>query len=97
MSAAQSLSMADLEAQVAQLREANARLVAQTAKKVRPISFKVSEKGCISVYGLQRFPVSLRPAQWERVLGASVELRAFATAHKRQLDALNAKDDDESF
>jgi hypothetical protein len=29
---------------------------------------KVSEKGCVSVYGLQRMPISLYPEQWQRLL-----------------------------
>jgi hypothetical protein len=32
------------------------------------ISFKVSEKGAVSVYGLGRFPVTLYLEQWTRLL-----------------------------
>jgi hypothetical protein len=32
------------------------------------ISVKVSEKGALSVYGLQRFPVTLYAEQWEQLL-----------------------------
>lgn len=32
------------------------------------ISFKVSRKGAVSVYGLQRMPVTLYAEQWERFL-----------------------------
>jgi hypothetical protein len=32
------------------------------------ISFKVSEKGAVSVYGLGRFPVTLYRGQWERLM-----------------------------
>lgn len=38
---------------------------------------KVSEKGALSVYGLQRMPVTLYVEQWERLLGFSDELRQF--------------------
>ena len=39
---------------------------------------KVSEKGAISVYGLQRMPVTLYVGQWERLLEFSGELKEFA-------------------
>ena len=38
---------------------------------------KVSEKGAISVYGLQRMPVTLYVEQWDRLLNFSEELRQF--------------------
>jgi hypothetical protein len=34
-----------------------------------PMYFKVSVKGAISAYGLQRMPVTLYVEQWERILG----------------------------
>jgi len=52
--------MAPLEA----LKAENQRLKeAQTSG----ISFKVSEKGALSLYGLGRFPVTLHRSQWERL------------------------------
>lgn len=38
---------------------------------------KVSEKGAVSVYGLQRMPVTLYMEQWERLLGFAEEIRQF--------------------
>ncbi len=38
---------------------------------------KVSPKGAISVYGLQRMPVTLYVEQWERLLDFSDEVRRF--------------------
>lgn len=35
--------------------------------KQNPISYKVSDKGALSVYGLGRFPVTLYVGQWERL------------------------------
>ena len=40
-------------------------------------TFKVSEKGGVSVYGLGRFPVTLYQEQWEKLLDMVEELRAF--------------------
>jgi hypothetical protein len=46
---------------------------------------KVSEKGAISVYGLQRMPVTLYVEQWHRLLDFSDELRKFAAEHDSEL------------
>ena len=43
----------------------------------RGITFKVSEKGGVSVYGLGRFPVTLYQEQWEKLLDMADELRHF--------------------
>ncbi|MCC6126987.1 MAG: hypothetical protein IT426_18670 [Pirellulales bacterium] len=46
---------------------------------------KVSEKGAISVYGLQRMPVTLYVEQWGRLLDFADELRKFMKEHDGQL------------
>ncbi len=51
----------------------------------RSISFKVSEKGALCVYGLGRFPVTLYASQWERLLAAADDIRAFITANASTL------------
>jgi len=55
------------------------------ANKPRAMSFKVTEKGGLSVYGLGRFPVTLYRGQWERLLGAKAELEAFIAANAAAL------------
>jgi len=57
------------------------------------IHFKVSEKGALSVYGLQRMPVTLYVGQWERLLRHVDELTKFAQANADKLarkDGANA-------
>jgi hypothetical protein len=49
------------------------------------ISFKVSEKGAVSVYGLGRFPVTLYLEQWDALLSHAAELREFIEANKSRL------------
>jgi hypothetical protein len=49
------------------------------------ISFKVSEKGGVSVYGLGRFPVTLYLEQWEALLSRVGELREFIEANRSKL------------
>ena len=46
---------------------------------------KVSQKGALSLYGLQRMPVTLYIEQWERLLGFSDELQAFLKEHDAEL------------
>jgi hypothetical protein len=76
-----------LAEQVAQLKAENEALKARNAHRAPGLSFKVSEKGGVSVYGLGRFPVTLYREQWERLLAPEqVEaLRAFIVAHVDQL------------
>jgi hypothetical protein len=47
---------------------------------------KVSEKKkALSLYGLQRMPVTLYVEQWERLLDFSDEIRKFMTEHDSEL------------
>ncbi len=73
----------DLQAELERLRAENERL--RAAATARRGSFKVSEKGAVSVYGLGRFPVTLYPEQWERLLSMADELRAFIEENRDRL------------
>jgi hypothetical protein len=46
---------------------------------------KVSPKGAMSLYGLQRMPVTLYIEQWERLLAISDEIQAFLKEHNAEL------------
>ncbi len=46
---------------------------------------KVSEKGALSVYGLQRMPVTLYSQQWQRLLDFGDEIRQFISANDEKL------------
>ncbi len=67
--------------------ELKAQLAALKAKEQRggAMSFKVSDKGGVSVYGLGRFPVTLYYEQWTRLLDKAQELREFLDANKDKL------------
>ena len=43
---------------------------------------KVSQKGALSLYGLQRMPVTLYAAQWERLLSLAPEIVKVIGSHK---------------
>jgi len=46
---------------------------------------KVSQKGGLSLYGLQRMPVTLYVEQWERLLAFSDEISKFIGEHNDEL------------
>lgn len=54
----------ELMAELERLKAENAKL---KATNKRGITLKVSEKGGLSVYGLQRFPITMYLEQWEAI------------------------------
>jgi hypothetical protein len=78
-----------LEARLAKIAEARAekRGAGVTAGTLR---CKVSAKGALSVYGLQRMPVTLYIEQWERLLAIAEEIRKFAKEHDGELNRKHA-------
>jgi hypothetical protein len=61
------------------------RLLADLEQRRGPLYCKVSEKGAVSVYGLQRMPLTLYLEQWERLLGFGDEIRQFIQEHEGEL------------
>ena len=74
----------DVQSELERLRAENAALKASSARR-GSVSFKVSEKGGVSVYGLGRFPVTLYKEQWAKLLDLADEIRAFIKAHEAEL------------
>ena len=73
------LEAAQVEVQ-AQLDRARAKDAATAAGDM--IVMKVGQSGAVSVYGLQRNPVTLYGPQWRRLLAKATELTAFITEHQ---------------
>jgi hypothetical protein len=76
----------ELRVELERLRAENAAL--KSEKKpvlLRDISFKVAEKGGLSVYGLGRFPVTLYKEQWMRLLDKEQDIRSFIKANEEKL------------
>lgn len=74
----------EMQAMIAEI----ARLKAENEKlkpKPRALSFKVSEKKALSVYGLGRFPVTLYKAQWLRLIGAANAIAQFIQDNDSEL------------
>ena len=49
------------------------------------VSFKVGQKGGMSMYGLGRFPVTLYKSQWLILLSATDKIRTFLKDHDHEL------------
>ena len=67
----------EFEALKAQNEALRAKVEAQNAKKERPVTFKISRKGVISIYGLGRFPLNVYPNQARRLGKAMPDILKF--------------------
>jgi hypothetical protein len=70
----------ELLARIAELERA-----ASEKKRAGSLSFKVSEKGAVSVYGMGRFPVTLYHEQWTRLFAAAEDILTFIEENKDKL------------
>jgi hypothetical protein len=75
----------ELKAELEKLKKENAAL--KTGGHAKGLTFKVSQKGAMSVYGMGRFPVTLYKEQWIRLLDKADEMREFLEAHDSELKA----------
>lgn len=69
--------LAKLAAGELKVEEASKLLSDLDSAKRTALYCKVSEKGAVSVYGLQRMPVTLYMEQWERLFEFGDQLREF--------------------
>ena len=79
-------------ARIAELEAMQAELKALKAKTANMPRMKVSQKGAISIYGLQRMPVTLYAGQWERIIQL-VESGVFADFIAQNEKTLTRKDE----
>lgn len=56
------------------------------------LSAKISDKGAVSVYGLQRFPVTLYADQWDALLAKADSIKAFIEANRSKLKSKDEAD-----
>lgn len=80
----------DVQAELDRLKAENEALRAQSKARPGQISFKVSEKGGVSVYGLGRFPVTLYQEQWAKLLEQADQIREFIRLNEGQLKKKDA-------
>jgi hypothetical protein len=72
----------ELQARLAAVEAENARLKANGQGRM---TFKVSDKGALSVYGMGRFPVTLYRSQWERLLSSAEQIKQFIADNSAKL------------
>jgi len=75
----------ELLAQIKLLSEQNTALKQSQATNTG-LGIKISEKGCISVYGLGRFPVSLYRDGWIKLIAKMSDIEKFMADNKAKLD-----------
>ena len=73
---------ADLATLQEQIENLKAELKEKKKNTPKALSLKVSQKGAGSVYGLGRFPVTLYPAQMQRLLSIKEEIETFIEDNK---------------
>jgi hypothetical protein len=77
--------LAKLAAKEITTEEASRLLDEAEQEKRGTLYCKVSQKGAVSVYGLQRMPVTLYLEQWERLLDFGDTIREFIQEHDSEL------------
>ena len=74
----------DLKAEIERLKAENDALKKKKSSS-GSLSFKVSEKGALSVYGMGRFPVTLYKEQWVKLLSVSEDIKKFIEENNDRL------------
>lgn len=78
--------MAEHIGEVEQLRrELEQQRALVRAFQASSITFRVSPKGGVSVYGLAKYPTTLYKSQWWKLLSVAEALREFIREHDAEL------------
>ena len=72
-----------VEQQLEYYRAENAKLTATLSDK---LTVKMGDKGTVSVYGLGRYPVSLYPNQWDKLLAIAGKISGFIADNADELE-----------
>ena len=78
------MSEQELQAELEKLKAENQVLKSEKSG-TRELTFKVSAKGAVSVYGMGRFPVTLYKEQWLRLFERTEDIRAFIKENESSL------------
>ena len=79
------ITLAELTTKYGMSEEKAKAFLADNRKAAPTVTFKVSDKGGVSVYGLGRFPVTLYRTQWESLLAVAPALSDFITVNAGRL------------
>lgn len=69
------MSMEEMMAEMARLKMENANLKKKTGGGA--LKMKVSQKGAVSVYGLNKLPVTLYAEQWAKIFSETDNIKKF--------------------
>ena len=69
----------------AELEALRAEIAALKAKPIKSLSFKIGDKGGLSVYGMGRFPVTLYKEQWETLMDHKEVILEYIEANKARM------------
>jgi hypothetical protein len=87
------MTQQELETQLLELMQRNEelerRLAEQNTRRPNTLSFKVGEKGGVSVYGVGRFPMTAYAETWIKVLNDGPRIIEFIKANKDVLKFKN--------
>lgn len=77
-----------MKIEIEKLRAENDTLKSMSTN-IKPVTFKVSDRGAISVEGLNcRYPIVLYKQQWERLMDKKEDLAQFITENDNRLATL---------
>lgn len=79
------MSDENLRAELERLKQENEKLKKAGGGRSKEMTFKVSAKGAVSVYGMGRFPVTLYKEQWRKLLDRKDDLLSFIEENEDQL------------
>lgn len=82
MSAQANLTVEQLMVELEAMKQENNKL---KSVKTGSLSFRVSAKGAVSVYGLGRFPITLYATQWTKLFTVVDSLKAFINDNQSKL------------
>ena len=63
----------------------SAKKVVKTETEFGPVQLKVSDKGCLSVYGIRRFPISFYKSEWLWLFSKEEAIRDYMERHDDDL------------
>lgn len=81
-----SFSIEELKAQLEKAKQENENLQKELKKKnTREITIKVSDKGCLQINGLRRFPFTFYKNEITKILSMSTEIQTFINQNEKNL------------
>ena len=85
MSTTTEQSVEELRAQLDAAKRENEELKKQTKPKTKKPMFTVSEKKCVQINGIRRFPITLYKGEWKKILEHLEELKGFMEERDSEL------------